>query len=103
MAETTYEATKLLVISPLLKTQSCKVQLTMEFLRFLWRLVNAILNTGAGPNMIRKAAIPQSYWHEIGEMKSKLLRSAADTTLEVIISITFLIQLEQQVTRTGFW
>lgn len=61
MVEITEEATKLLVIRTLLKPYSYKLQLTMGLPGLPWRLVNAILDTGAGPNFIRKDAIPQFY------------------------------------------
>lgn len=64
--------------------------------------MNAILDTGAGQNLIRKDALPQFYLHEVSEMKPKRLGSAASISLQVIGCIKLLMQLGQRVTITGF-
>lgn len=67
-----------------------------------WRLENTTMDTQAGPNLIRRDAIPQSNWYEVSEMKPKQLRLAAGIPLPVIESIKLLMQLGQQVIRTKF-
>lgn len=58
--ETAEEATKLLVISPLLKAQSYEVQLMMILSGLTWSLMTTILNTESLPSLIRIDALPQS-------------------------------------------
>lgn len=71
------------------------MQLTMRLSGVPWEPMNAILDTGAGPNVLCEDAIPQFYVNKLRTMKPKRLQSAAeaDITLQVAGSIMLFIQL----------
>lgn len=66
-----------------------------------WELVYAILDTGAGPNIIQSDAIDPSWKVTIRNVKPRVLRSAASTPLRVIGTIRLVIHVGQLATNTS--
>lgn len=61
--------------------------------------MNATVDTGVGPNLIRQDALPRSYWHEVSGTKPRQLQSEGDTSLQVLRIIKFLVQFGPQVAK----
>lgn len=65
------KAVALLDLCRLLKTQTYKAQITIDLSYCPWNVVHAILDTGAGPNLLRMDAMDASCRTSINEMQHK--------------------------------
>lgn len=67
-----------------------------------WKVDDAILDTGAGPNLIRMDAMDESWRTSINQMAPHGLRSAASTPLLVSGNVQLVTQIGQRVADTRF-
>lgn len=94
-------AVKLLDISSMLKRRNYKVQVAVRLTNCLWRHAYTILNTEAGPNIIKLNAVDSSRKVAIGDVERQGLYSAAGTPLRVIGSSWLVTETGQRVNDAG--
>lgn len=102
MTRTTEEATRLLKVHPFRRVKSYRVPLRMRLPHQQWNFVNTILDTGVGPNFIKRGAILSILVNIVKKMKPNRIQSAVNSSNHVSESIYFQKQLSRQGTRTGF-
>lgn len=62
------------------KAKDCKAKALVRIER-KWKVVRAVLDTGAGPNMLKETCLPRARARHAVTVKATRLRSAADTQL----------------------
>lgn len=68
----------------------------------VWKTVTAVLNTKAGPNLVKTDCLSRAQAWIVVTMKATCLRSAANTHLEIKGVIRFKVQLRQKIAGEGF-
>lgn len=102
MAKTLAEGTLLIMESSLSITQSHKMQVVIGVRILAGSVMNVILNTGTGLDLVCKATNCQISEIDVMQREQRPLRSAADTLHNVFGIIKRLIQLWQQATKNLF-
>lgn len=101
MAKGMKEEKMLLEMCTILKAPSYKVQVTIGLSRVPWNIANVILNTGSWPNLVSSEVVPRNCTERIKTMKSRWLRSAEGTPIQVNENIMLLIQFGKNVASTA--
>lgn len=65
------------------------------------RFLSAILDTGAEFCLARKWAISHTCWNDVREIELRKLHSAIYSLVNVVESVKLLLDLVQNVTKTG--
>lgn len=101
MASCKEYATALLKGKALLSARNFMTEASVRIER-VRKTVNEILDTGAGPNLLKEICLPRDLIRHAGTIKVTRLRSAANTQLEVKAVIRMEVQMRQIIVATGF-
>lgn len=65
-------------------------------------MLTAIVDTGAGPNLLKENYVPRSWARPIVSMMATCLWSAANAQLKVKVVIRLIVSLRQKIAETSF-
>lgn len=85
----------------LLKAWNYKIKASVCVKR-VWKTLTAVLNTVAGPNLLKQICFLQAWARDAVTIKETSVRSAASTQLDARRVKRLKVQLVQRVAKTSF-